>query len=148
MKPTLVQNQFGGTFGGPILKDRLFFFVDYEGLRSISHSLITATLPTSAEQSGLFTVDGTPTGTPIPIKNPYTGAVYTNGQVPLNDPNINPLAVQVLKLLPVPNIPGAGLTAANFQYLPAAPTVDDKGDARVDFVRNQSQNGICRYSQR
>ncbi len=34
VKPTLVQNQFGGTFGGPIRKDRLFFFVDYEGLRA------------------------------------------------------------------------------------------------------------------
>jgi Carboxypeptidase regulatory-like domain/TonB-dependent Receptor Plug Domain/TonB dependent receptor len=148
VKPTLVQNQFGGTFGGPVLKDRLFFFVDYEGLRAVSHSLTTATLPTPAEQGGIFTVDGTASGTPIPIRNPYTGVVYTNGQVPLSDPNINPLAVQVLKQLPVPNIPGAGLTAANFQYLPAAPTVDDKGDARVDFVRNQSQNGFFRYSQR
>src|SRR5580698_5811731 len=148
VKPTLVQNQFGGTFGGPVLKNKLFFFVDYEGLRSISHSLTTATLPTPAEQGGLFTVDGTATGTPIPIKNPYTGVVYTTGQVPLNDPNINPLAVQVLKQLPVPNIPGAGLTAVNFQYLPAAPTVDDKGDARVNFVRNQNQNGFVRYSQR
>ncbi len=96
----------------------------------------------------MFTVDGTATGTPIPIKNPYTGTVYKNGQVPLSDPNVNPLAVQVLKLLPAPNIPGAGLTAANFQYLPAAPTIDDKGDARVDYVRNQSQNGFFRYSQR
>lgn len=149
VKPTLVQNQFGGTLGGPILKDKLFFFVDYEGLRSISHSLITATLPTPAEQGGLFTVDGTATGAPIPIRNPYnTAVVYTNGQVPLNDPNVNPLAVQVLKQLPLPNIPSAGLTAANFQYLPAAPTVDDKGDARVDFVRNQNQNGFFRYSQR
>jgi hypothetical protein len=148
VKPTLVQNQFGATFGGPILKDRLFFFTDYEGLRSIAHSLTTATLPTAAELTGLFTTDGTVGGTPIPIKNPYTGVVYTNGQVPLNDPNINPVALAAFKNLPTPNIPGAALTAANYQYLPAAPTVDDKGDARVDFVRNQSQNGFFRYSQR
>lgn len=148
VKPTLVQNQFGGTFGGPVLKDRIFFFADYEGLRAISHSLTTATLPTAAELTGLFTVDGTPGGTPIPVKNPYTGVVYTNGQVPLSDPNINPVALTVFKLLPTPNIPGAGLTAANYQYLPAAPTVDDKGDGRVDFIRNQSQNGFFRYSQR
>ncbi len=148
VKPTLVQNQFGATFGGPIRKDKLFFFIDYEGLRAVSHSLTTATLPTPAEQGGLFTVDGTVSGAPIPIKNPYTGVVYANGQVPLSDPNLNPLAVQVLKLLPTPNIAGAGLTAANFQYLPAAPTVDNKGDARVDYVRNQSQNAFFRYSQR
>jgi hypothetical protein len=148
IKPTLVQNQFGGTFGGPVLKDRLFFFVDYEGLRSVSHSLTTATLPTAAELNGLFTVDGTTTGTPIPVKNPYTGVVYANGQVPLTDPNIDPVALTTFKLLPTPNIPGAGLTAANYQYLPAAPTVDDKGDGRVDFVRNDRQNGFFRYSQR
>ncbi len=100
VKPTLVQNQFGATFGGPIRKDKLFFFIDYEGLRAVSHSLTTATLPTPAEQGGLFTVDGTVSGAPIPIKNPYTGVVYANGQVPLSDPNLNPLAVQVLKLLP------------------------------------------------
>jgi hypothetical protein len=148
VKPTLVQNQFGATFGGPVLKDRLFFFTDYEGLRAVAHSLTTATLPTAAELSGLFTVDGTAGGMPIPIKNPYTGAVYTNGQVPLNDPNIDPVALAAFKLLPTPNIPGAGLTAANFQYLPAAPTTDDKGDGRVDFVRNDRQNGFFRYSQR
>jgi hypothetical protein len=148
VKPTLVQNQFGGTFGGPIRRDRLFFFVDYEGLRSVSHALTTATLPTAAELTGLFTVDGTANGTPIPIKNPYTGAIYSNGQVPLTDPNIDPVALAAFKLLPTPNIPGAALTAANFQYLPAAPTVDNKGDVRVDYIRNDRQNGFARYSQR
>ncbi len=148
VKPTLVQNQFGGMFGGPILRKRLFFFVDYEGLRSVSHALTTATLPTPAELSGLFTVDGTATGKAIPIKNPYTGTTYTNGQVPLNDPNIDPIALVTFKSLPTPNIPGAALTAVNYQYLPAAPTVDNKGDARVDFIRNESQNGFVRWSQR
>jgi hypothetical protein len=148
VKPTLVQNQFGATFGGPVFKDRLFFFMDYEGLRAVAHSLTTATLPTAAELTGLFTVDGTATGTPIPVKNPYTGVVYAKGQVPLTDPNIDPVAIATFKLLPTPNIPGAGLTAANYQYLPAAPTTDDKGDARADFVVNEKQNGFFRYSQR
>ena len=148
VKPTIVQNQFGGTFGGPVLKNKLFFFVDYEGLRSVSHSLTTAILPTEAELNGIFTVDGTAGGTPIPIKNPYTGVVYADGRVPLNDPNIDPVALTVFKLLPIPNIPGASLTSANYQYLPAAPTVDDKGDGRVDFLRNDRQNGFFRYSQR
>ncbi len=148
VKPTLVQNQFGATFGGPILKDRLFFFTDYEGLRSVAHLLTTATLPTPTELTGLFTSDGTATGKPIPIKNPYTGVVYANGQVPLNDPNIDPVALETFAALPAPNIPGAALTAANFQYLPASTTNDNKGDARVDFTLNQKQNGFFRYSQR
>lgn len=148
VKPTLVQNQFGGTFGGPVLKDRLFFFVDYEGLRSVAHSLMTATLPTPTELTGLFTADGTATGAPVPVKNPYTGVVYANGQVPLSDPNIDPVALEAFKYLPAPNIPGAVLTAANYQYLPASTTTDDKGDARADYTLNSRQNGFVRYSQR
>ena len=148
VKPTLVQNQFGGTFGGPVLKNRLFFFTDYEGFRSVAHLLTTANLPTQTELGGLFTSDGTPSGTPIPIKNPYTGVVYANGQVPLTDPNIDPLALTTFKLLPKPNIPGAALTANNFQYLPATTDFENKGDARVDFVLTSTQNGFFRYSQR
>jgi len=148
VKPTLVQNQFGGTFGGPALKNKLFFFVDYEGLRSVSHSLSTANLPTQAELGGLFTLDGTSGGTPIPIKNPYTGEVYANGQVPLSDPNIDPLALTTFKLLPTPNIPGAAITANNFQFLPAFTDFENKGDGRADFVMNPRQNGFFRYSQR
>ena len=148
VKPTLVQNQFGGTFGGPVLKDKLFFFTDYEGLRSVSHLLTTATLPTPTELTGLFTSDGTAGGKPIPIKNPYTGVIYENGQVPLTDPNIDPVALKTFANLPAPNIPGAALTAVNFQYLPASTTTDDKGDGRADFILNQKQNGFFRYSQR
>jgi hypothetical protein len=148
VKPTLVQNQFGGTFGGRVIKNKLFFFIDYEGLRSVQHSLLTANLPTQTELGGLFTADGTPTGTPIPVKNPYTGVVYANGQVPLNDPNIDPVALATFKLLPTPNIPGAALTANNFQSLPASTDFENKGDGRADFVINPRQNGFFRYSQR
>jgi Carboxypeptidase regulatory-like domain/TonB-dependent Receptor Plug Domain len=148
VKPTLVQNQFGGTFGGPVLKNRLFFFADYEGFRSVAHLLTTANLPTQAELGGLFTSDGTSSGKPIPIKNPYTGMVYANGQVPLTDPNIDPLALTTFKLLPTPNIPGAAITGNNFQYLPATTDFENKVDARADFVLNQKQNGFFRYSQR
>lgn len=148
IKPTLVQNQFGGTFGGPAIKDRLFFFADYEGLRAISHLLTTATLPTATELTGLFTVDGTAGGKAVPVKNPYTGVVYANGQVPLNDPNIDPIALAAFKYVPAANIPGASLTALNYQYLPASTTTDNKGDGRADFILNPRQNGFFRYSQR
>jgi hypothetical protein len=148
VKPTLVQNQFGATVGGPVLRDKLFFFADYEGLRTVAHQLTTATLPTPTELTGLFTSDGTAGGTPVPVKNPYTGVVYANGQVPLTDPNIDPVALETFKYLPAPNIPGAALTAANFQNLPASTTTDDKGDARADYILNPKQNGFFRYSQR
>ncbi len=77
IKPTLIQNQFGGTFGGPILKDKLFFFADYEGFRQITTAYTTSTLPTANQRLGVFTDQYT-----IPLKNPLTGAVYTSGVVP------------------------------------------------------------------
>lgn len=151
VKPTLVQNQFGSTFGGPVLKNRLFFFVDYEGLRSVSHTLMTANVPTAAEHSGLFTSDGTPGGTPIPLYSPYNpkhiGQPY-QGQIPLSDPNIDPLALTAMKYLPLPNIPGAPITGNNFQFLPASTDFENKGDGRVDFAINPRQSGFFRYSQR
>jgi len=150
VKPTLVQNQFGGTFGGPILKNKLFIFADYEGLRSVAHTLMTANVPTQEEHQGLFISDGSdgkPAGTRIPLKNPYTGQLYA-GQVPLSDPNIDPLALTAMKYLPLPNIPGAPITGTNFQFLPASTDFENKGDARVDFVLTPNQNGFFRYSQR
>jgi hypothetical protein len=72
--------------------------------------------------------------------------VYVNGQVPLSAPNIDPLALTAMNLLPLPNIPGAAITANNFQYLPATTDFENKGDARVDFVLTTTQNGFFRYS--
>jgi hypothetical protein len=78
-KPALHQNQFGGTLGGPLKKDKLFFFVDYEGFRQSSSFTDTATLPTAAER-GLSNT-GTPLGYYL-IDNP--GSVL--GYLPVDNP--------------------------------------------------------------
>jgi hypothetical protein len=72
-KPVYVQNQFGGAGGGPIKKDQIFFFVDYEGWRRLQKALSFGSVPTLSQRAGVFG---------IPVQNPYTGQIYSNGTIP------------------------------------------------------------------
>jgi len=80
-KPALHQNQFGGTLGGPLKKDKLFFFMDYEGFRQSSSFTDTATLPTTAERGNPVGGMGLPT-TNYVIDNPGVGSGY----LPVDNP--------------------------------------------------------------
>ena len=63
--PPYVQNQFGGTFGGPIYRDKAFFFFAYDGYRQRASSVVTTTVPTVGERSGVFPTD-------VPIYDPLS----------------------------------------------------------------------------
>ncbi|HXA49248.1 MAG TPA: TonB-dependent receptor, partial [Candidatus Acidoferrum sp.] len=136
VKPVYQQNQFGAAFGGPVKKDKLFFFVDYEGLRRVQRALTFASVPTADQKAGHL-------GTPI--RNPLTGAAYGDGNLPASD--ITPFAKAVLDALPLPNVPGAGLSN-NYQSLPRATINDNKGDARADYYFTDKLTGYFRYSHR
>ena len=85
-KPAFNRNQFGFDFGGPILKDKLFFFLDYEGFRQELSPLYVLTLPTQNEINGNLVV---------PVTNPITGVTYPAGK-PIPSAAINPLSAQIL----------------------------------------------------
>jgi hypothetical protein len=78
-KNILKQNQFGATLGGPIVKKKTFFFVSYEGLRSVEAFPKTTVVLTQAQKSGDFSADGTT------VVNPFTGQPYPNNIVPTAD---------------------------------------------------------------
>jgi Carboxypeptidase regulatory-like domain/TonB-dependent Receptor Plug Domain/TonB dependent receptor len=124
--PVLIRNQFGGAIGGPIKKDKLFFFADYEGNRQVQGQYTTATIPNAQQRAGVF-VDTT--GTPVPLVNPITGQNYPNGVVPQSD--WTPLAKLVIAALPSPNVPNS--FSNNYASLPKASLTDNKGDGRVDY---------------
>ena len=157
-KPILIRNQFGGNVGGPIWKDHTFFFADYEGTRQIVHAVNQATVPTANQNGtsalalangGYTFLDGTSTetgGAAVPIRNPLTGQVYTNGVIPFNDPAISPFAKSVLAALPAPNVPGDPFSN-NYASLPPDTIHDDKGDIRVDQTFSQRTNAFVRYSE-
>jgi hypothetical protein len=85
-KPTTNRNQFGGNIGGPIIRDKLFFFLDYEGLRSITKPLFVLTLPTQNELSGKLVTA---------VRNPINGKIYAAG-TSIPDTEMNPLSLQIV----------------------------------------------------
>src|SRR5262249_27810005 len=107
--PPLRQNQFGGTLGGPLRKNRSFFFLNYEGERINKSVTKTFTVPTEAMRLGDF--GGLP-----PIYDPLsTGgsgrrSAFANNQIPVT--SIDPLARAFLNKVPLPNRPG---TVQNLQ---------------------------------
>ncbi len=130
VKPTLIQNQFGGTLGGPIKRDKLIFFGGYEGLRNVNRAIQTAVVPTAAEAQGTFT---DAKGNPIPLQNPITGAQYPNGKIPVADQS--PFAANVLSILQADAAPNQQNVAAggpNFVSAPANTININKGDGRMD----------------
>jgi hypothetical protein len=139
VKPVLVQNQFGASFGGPIRRDKTFFFANYEGLRRVESNLQFATIPTPEQREGRFGV---------PVRNPLTGEVYAGGVVPPN--LITPFAARVLSDLPAPVRPTASglLPQNNYDRLVPVPTVDNKGDGRIDHYFSERVNLFGRYSHR
>ena len=130
-KPTLIQNQFGATLGGPLQKNKLFLFGNYEGFRKTQVVVQFATIADLTQRRGIF---------PGPVKNPYTGTVYSDGVIPGSA--LSPFGLKVLSLLPAPNNPGT----SNFVGLAKTPTNNDKGDIRSDYYINDKLNIFGRYS--
>ena len=91
----LKRNQFGGTLGGPIVKNKLFFFGSYQGtvLRNISGTS-TAIVPTQAQRDGDFS------GLSTTILDPTTRTPYPGNQIPLD--KFNPVTLKLLDSIPVP----------------------------------------------
>jgi hypothetical protein len=134
-KPTLQRNQFGGTIGGPIIKNRLFFFGDYEGFRQLQRVLNFDSIPTLTDRTGVL---------PNAVVNPRTGAVYqANTQIPLTA--MTPFAQQVLSALPAPNGPGR---SNNYQANILTRDYADKYDAKIDGQINSKMTAFLRFSQR
>jgi hypothetical protein len=102
--PPLNRNQYGGTLGGPLAKDRTFFFVSYSGLRQKTSQLLnSAVVPTALERQGDFSQSKT-----IPI-DPATGRAFScNGVVGVICQNrLDPVAMKILNgYIPTANVPG------------------------------------------
>ena len=137
-KPELRQNQYGGSFGGPIFHDRTFFFADYEGYRQISGLTYTSTVPTLAEFNDINSVNG---GTPQQLIAASSDGV--SAYCTANPNCIDPVALNYLKLFPAPT--NASLTN-NYVTSPKRTQNSDTVDAKVDHRFNSNNVFFGRYT--
>ena len=136
-KPKYLRNQFGGAVGGPIKRDRTFFFADYEGTRSREGITRITNVPTAEERAGNFSnsLFGVPT-------NPFTGQPFDNGVIP--DFFISPVGRAIAALYPLPN---RNVPFQNFVSSPTLRDDNDSFDARIDHNLNDSGSTLTfRYS--
>src|SRR5580693_6579461 len=129
--PPLRRQQFGGTFGGPIRRNKTFFFGSYQGLRQLSSFLFTgATLPTAAEAGGNMAAL-LPAGGSLPSQ-------YTCGSPTVICPRLlDPVAQKLFTSSVFPNVPTAG--AGAFQAVAPSPYNTDEFLIKVDHNLTSNQ---------
>ncbi len=135
-KPQFNRNQFGGNINGPIVRNRFFYFLDYEGIRQARKQVSSATLPTPNQLQGKFSKT---------VYDPYNGTAYTAGTSILTSPDISPIAKTIAGDIAQLN-PGI-TTVNNFTTLQRSNNRGDKGDLRLDFNINQRNSMFVRASQ-
>lgn len=120
VRAPLRYNVFGGTVGGPILKDRTFFFFAYEGSRRFEGSTRTLTVPSLLQRSGDFSDTRNAAGAMIPIYDPATTRTEGNRVVrdvfPGNrilSSSLDPVAMRIVSFYPLPNREPDNLAGAN-----------------------------------
>jgi outer membrane receptor protein involved in Fe transport len=133
--PMDIRNQFGASLGGPIRKDRTFFFADYEGQRIREGITQTANVPTALERIGDFSQSNL-----VPI-NLLTGQPFPNFIIP--NASMSPVALAIAALYPLPDRSTAG---QNYVSSPTQKDRDDHSDTRLDHYLNKSSELSFHYS--
>ena len=152
-KPAFKRNQFGATFGGPIMKNKFFYFVDYEGFRQTLTPTTVGTVPTLNELNGILAVA---------VMDPFTASLATPTYIPagtsiLTSPDIDPTAVKIANyykaILPgkctvTAGLAGTGVASSDCPINAPFTDKSDKGDLRLDFQQSDKSSWFLKISDR
>jgi hypothetical protein len=132
--PPFRQNQFGGSLGGPVLRNRTFFFANYEGQRVRKSLTSTFSVPTDAMRIGNFT------GSPQ-VYDPGSRQPFPGNQIPVHD--LNSVSTALLASIPRPNLPGnaQNLLASGIQRINS-----NSASAKLDHQFSASDTAYVRFS--
>lgn len=142
--PKNIFNQFGGTIGGPVIKNKLFFFSSWERTVRRQNASAFRTLPTAALRQGDFS------GTGARIYDPETGTangvgrtLFPGDRIPSN--RIDPIVQKLIALIPAPNLVSA--TPANNYFASGTYEFDrDNYDFKVNYIPSDKSTLFVRYS--
>jgi hypothetical protein len=140
-KPIVRWNEFGGTIGGPVMRNKLFFFADYQAERLNVPSSSAFTVLTAAERMGDFSQLLTQN---IKIKNPVTGGFYDRNIIPQSQLSQAALSIVNSQYYPLPI---NGNLVSNQVNYSSVKTTGDQGDGRVDWNVSDKDHVFGRYSQ-
>ena len=146
-QPAYRRNQFGAAVGGPILKDKVFFFGDYYGQRSLKGIVNQNSVPTAAERTGDFSNYTNGAGKLIPIYNPFVAGrpqFSYNGRANVIPPQyLSQVGLNVASIYPLPQKAGSfnNYTSAANQIID-----DNGGNGRIDYRISDKDSAFGRFS--
>src|SRR3989442_5291072 len=146
-RPHTVYNQFGFTLGGPLVKNKTFFFGDYQGIRDRRGDVTRPSIPTMDFRNGDFS-SALRLPAPQIIYDPATGNADGTGRQPfpgniIPPDRISPVAKRILSLAPAPTLPGF---TNNFERATVRVKDTDSFDIKVDHQVSNSDSFFVRYS--
>src|SRR6266850_6728511 len=153
-RPPFTQNQFGANVGGPVFRDKLFFFSSYEGFRQRKGSILTTWVPTAAERTGDFSqIGSTNTTSVLPIYDPTTSSgctataatcrtAFAGNVIPTG--RIDATAKALLSYFPMPN--QTNNPGGNFVESYSTGGSVDQYNERIDYNLSSRQRIFGRYT--